>query len=201
MKSIVRLESEQVGQAAALLASAFRNDSLYVAVTPEAARRIAVLTWLFECVVRYALLYGETYTTKSMEGIACWFPPGQTKLTFGRIMRSGLYTAPLKMGLAAYHRFDKYLSYADELHERHAPKSHRYLWALGVDPPNQGKGIGSQLLEAGLARADTERAACYLETGLERSVRFYEKFGFKVMGEGESPGSGVHVWAMLRASA
>lgn len=197
-KSIVRLETTQAGQAGALLASAFCNDPLYVAVMPEAARRTALLTWLFERVVRYTLLYGEVYTIKALEGVACWFPPGQTEITLGRLVRSGLHATPLKMGLAAYRRFDSHMVYEERLHKLHAPKSHRYLWVLGVDPPNQGKGLGGRLMEAGLARADAEGAVCYLETGLERNVRFYEKHGFKVVDEGKSPGLCVQLWAMLR---
>ena len=102
------------------------------------------------------------------------------------------------MGLTAYHRFDTYMGYADKLHKRHAPESHWYLWAVGVDPPSQGKGIGSRLLQPVLARASADGTACYLETGIERNIRFYEKHGFKVVGQGRVPKQGLGVWAMLR---
>ena len=113
-------------------------------------------------------------------------------------MRTGLYVTPLKLGLAAYRRFDMYMNYADKLHKRHAPESHWYLWAIGVDAASQGRGIGGKLLEAVLMRASGEGTACYLETGSERNVRFYEKHGFEVVGEGRVPGLGAQTWAMLR---
>jgi ribosomal protein S18 acetylase RimI-like enzyme len=194
----VQLEVAQRGQAAELLARAFHNDPTYRLVIPEEEKRAKVLLWLFDRVVHYALLYGEVHTSPALEGVVCWLPPGETHLALGRVVRSGLYATPLKMGLAAYRRFDTYMSYADELHRRCAPESHWYLWAIGVDPSSQGRGIGGSLLERVLVRTSEDGTLCYLETGMERNLRFYEKHGFKVVGEGTVPGLGIQVWAMLR---
>jgi GNAT superfamily N-acetyltransferase len=172
---------------------------LYALVIPEADRRAAVLAWLFDKVVRYSLLYGEVHTTSALEGVACWLLPGRTELTIGRIVRSGLYATPLKLGLAAYRHFETYMGYADRLHHRYAPASHWYLWAIGVDPLKQGRGIGSRLIEPVLAKASANGTACYLETGVERNVRFYERHGFRAVGAVQVPKLGVPVWAMLRA--
>ncbi|MCX6030601.1 MAG: GNAT family N-acetyltransferase [Chloroflexi bacterium] len=196
---LFQLEVAQRGQAAELLARAFHNDPLYVLVLPEEDKRAEVLSWLFDRVVHYSLLYGEVHTTRALEGVACWLPPGRTDLTIGRILRSGLYATPLKMGLAAYRRFDTYSSYADKLHHRYAPESHWYLWVVGVDPLRQGRGIGGRLIEPVLARASANGTACYLETGTERNTLFYQRHGFKTVGEGQVPKLAVPVWAMLRA--
>jgi ribosomal protein S18 acetylase RimI-like enzyme len=195
---LVRLQTAQTVQAGELLARAFHEDPLYTLVIPETGKRAKVLSWLFDRVVRYSLLYGQVHTTRTLEGVACWLPPGHTELTIGRLMHSGLYATPLKMGLPAYRRFDTYMGYSAELHKRLAPESHWYLWAVGVDPASQGKGIGGRLLEAMLARASAEGTACYLETGVESSIRFYEKHGFQVVEEGQVPGQALPVWAMLR---
>lgn len=194
----VRLDPSQRVQAAKVLARAFHDDPLYRLVLPEEEQRARRASWLFERVVRYALLYGQVYTTPALEGVACWLPPGQTRLTVGRMVRSGLYSAPLKMGLAACRQFDTYSSYTDRLHQRHAPESHWYLWVLGVDPPSQGQGLGGRLIQPVLTRASADGTACYLETGTAENVRFYEKHGFKIVGEGRVPGLGWQVWAMLR---
>ena len=66
----VHLEPSQRHRAAALLARAFHNDPLYKLVTPDEDRRASVLTWLFEKVVRYCILYGHTFTTPSRSTIA-----------------------------------------------------------------------------------------------------------------------------------
>ncbi len=194
----LQLKVAQRGQAAELLARAFHNDPIYVRAMPEKDKRAKTLPWLFDRIAHYSLLYGQVHTTPAVEGVACWLPPGQTRLTLGRVIQSGLYALPLKMGLTACYRFDAYNNYADKLHKRHAPESHWYLLIVGVDPPSQGRGIGSRLIEPVLARASADRTACYLETETERNVRFYEKHGFKVAGKGQVPKQGVQVWAMLR---
>ena len=194
----VPLKMQRKARAAELLARAFHNDPTYRFVLPDEDRRGQMLLWLFDRVVRYSVLYGEAHTTPSVEGVACWLSPGETHLALGRLMRSGLYGTPLKMGWAAYRRFASYRSYADGLHKLYAPDLHWYLWAVGVSPPSQGRGIGGMLLEPVLTRASADGVACYLETGEERNIRFYEKHGFKVAGEGTMPEKGVKVWAMLR---
>jgi hypothetical protein len=49
-----------------------------------------------------------------------------------------------------------------------------------------------------LARADADRLPCYLETMNEKNVLFYEKYGFRVVRDGEVPRHGLRAWAMLR---
>jgi ribosomal protein S18 acetylase RimI-like enzyme len=195
---LVSLDPARRDQAGAVLARAFHVDALYEMVLPNGAQRAALLKWLFGKVVHYTLLYGHALTTPACEGIACWLPPGGTDIGLGRVFRSGLYATPLKMGWTAYRRFDSYQRLSGSLHHLHAQQPHWYLWAIGVDPPSQGLGIGSRLLEHMLCRADAESAACYLETGSEGNVRFYERHGFCVVYEGQVPALGVPIWAMRR---
>ena len=195
---LVLLDPARRRQAGAVLARAFHTDALYETVLPDSAQRAALLNWLFDKVVHYALLYGYVLTTPAREGIACWLPPEGTDIGLGRVFRSGLYATPLKMGWAAYRRFDSYQRLSGSLHHLHAQQPHWYLWAIGVDPPSQGLGIGNRLLEHMLCRADAERVACYLETGSERNVCFYERHGFCVAYEGQVPVLDVPIWAMRR---
>jgi ribosomal protein S18 acetylase RimI-like enzyme len=194
----VLLDPIQLRPAAALLAAAFLNDPMYIQVQPNNGARLKMLEWLLERVIRYALLNGQVYTTPGLIGVACWLPPGHTHLTFVGLLRSGLIAAPLKLGLRTYLRFDRYMSYADKLHERYAPSSHWYLWAIGVEPTHQGCGVGSSLLQPVLQQANSEGAACYLDTGTESNTRFYARHGFQVVEHGRTPRDGVQVWAMLR---
>jgi ribosomal protein S18 acetylase RimI-like enzyme len=199
--NIVRLEAHQTSRGAALLAQAFHHDPLYLMILPDEEKRARVLTWLFDRVIHYALAYGEVYTTPALEGVICWLSPDQTKLTMGRVMRNGLAATPFKLGLAAYRQFDTYMRYTNRWHEHYPPRSHWYLWAIGVDPSTQGKGIGGQLLQPVLSKASAGGTACYLETGIDRNVRFYEKHGFKVVDQGQVPPLELQVWAMLRESS
>jgi ribosomal protein S18 acetylase RimI-like enzyme len=69
---------------------------------------------------------------------------------------------------------------------RHEPLSqHWHLGPIGVLPSHQGLGIGSMLMERFCMEVDACLAKAYLETDLDKNVRFYEKFGFKVVSESE----------------
>lgn len=67
---------------------------------------------------------------------------------------------------------------------RHEPKTqHWHLGPIGVLPSHQGRGVGSTLMERFCMEVDACKASAYLETDVDKNVRFYEKFGFKVISE------------------
>jgi len=64
----------------------------------------------------------------------------------------------------------------------HPDAPHWYLSMIGVDPMRQGRGLGSALLEAGLARCDADGAIAYLESSNPKNIPLYERYGFEVLG-------------------
>ena len=188
----------QSSQVSEVLARAFQNDPLLKYLVPDDARRVRLLPSFFSLVVRYCLRYGEVYTNETLEGVACWLAPGNTMPTIGRMLRIGVHVSPLQFGWAGLRRFMAVAAYTDAIHMRVAWGQHWYLWALGVDPSYQGRGIGGVLIQPVLARANATRLPCYLETENKRNVAFYQKYGFEVISEGEVPNGGLRVWAMLR---
>ncbi len=62
---------------------------------------------------------------------------------------------------------------------------HWHLGPIGVLPSHQGKGIGTKLLNRFCQEVDACLAPAYLETDTYKNVRFYERFGFQVVGETE----------------
>ena len=186
------------GRAAEVLALAFHQDPIACYVFPEEAQRRRVLRWMFHCHLRYGLRYGEVYTTDSVGGVAIWLSPGQTTQTLWRLLRTGALPAPLRFGWRALRRSMAFMDLATTWHRQYAPEAHWYLFYLGVIPTQQGRGIGSALLQPVLARADAHQLACYLETGVARNVGFYARHGFHVVAEGALPRGGPRLWAMVR---
>ncbi|HLI05116.1 MAG TPA: GNAT family N-acetyltransferase [Ktedonobacteraceae bacterium] len=195
---VVPLTLSHLKQAAAVLGRAFFADPLWQYLLPDDTRRAALLPSCFRLFVRYSLRYGECYTTTNLSAVACWLSPGNTTPTPGRLLLVAIHGAPLNFGWSALQRNNRVASYTEALHKQYAPDPHWYLWGLGVDPAYQGQGLGSMLIQAGLARADTRHYPCYLETMNERNVPFYQKHGFQVMSEGKAPGTELRIWSMLR---
>jgi ribosomal protein S18 acetylase RimI-like enzyme len=75
-------------------------------------------------------------------------------------------------------------------------EAHVHLGPLAVDAHLQGQGIGSLIMQEHCRRLDGAREVGYLETDKPENVRFYERFGFQVIGE--DPVIGVPNWFMLR---
>jgi ribosomal protein S18 acetylase RimI-like enzyme len=134
----------------------------------------------------------------SLVGVACWVVPEDGQITYWRLVQTGLLAFPARLWLATLRRMCDCESYASGLRERYAPHPHWYLWGLGVLPSQQGNGVGTALLRMGTTQADEEGLACYLETHKTENVAFYARRGFQVAYEGELPGNGPPVWAMIR---
>ena len=198
----IRLEAHQFKRASEVMGRAFQEDPAWKYLVPDDARRLRLLPPFFSIVVRYGLRYGEVYTTSTLQGVACWLPPGNTTPRFSRLARLGMREARLglELGWAGFRRYTVMEAYDDAVHQQSVAGQHWYLWALGVDPPCQGQGIGGMLVQPVLARAGADGLPCYLETSNERNVPFYQKYGFTIVSEGEVPKSNLRVWAMLRRS-
>ncbi len=88
----------------------------------------------------------------------------------------------------------------DDIAEQFKPRQpHHYLGVIGTNPAMHGQGIGTQLLHAFCSRsaADPLSAGVYLETANPSNVRFYERAGFAVTGEGRM--GDAHLRCMFRA--
>ena len=195
---IMCLPTNQAGRAATVLARAFHNDPMMQYLLPGEPRRARWLPSLFSIVARYCLAYGEVHTTPALDGVACWLPPGETNPPFLRLARIGRRSPPVGMGLSGLRRYLQAAHYMERIHAHSAPQAHWYLWALGVEPERQGRGFGGLLTQPVLARARAQDMPCYLETMNSVNVPFYERHGFAVVSDGEAPGTGLRIWAMLR---
>lgn len=70
-----------------------------------------------------------------------------------------------------------------------------YLDQLSVHPDFWGKGMAEALMEGARALAPA-RVALDVNQENPRAVRFYEKMGLKIVGEGENPASGRRTFRM-----
>jgi GNAT superfamily N-acetyltransferase len=197
----VRLTDSQVEMAVRALNRAFMTDDpVWTFLFPGEFARTEMLDWMFNVVVRYSLQHGQVYTTPDISGAACWLPPGKAELKYFSLLRlAGMPPmSALYLGADGMRNALDAMMHTEKLHKKLMRGKHWYLWLLGVEPEQQGQGIGSLLLEPVLSRADQEGCPCYLETQTEENVAFYRNHGFEVVHEGELPNQGPMIWNMVR---
>jgi GNAT superfamily N-acetyltransferase len=73
-----------------------------------------------------------------------------------------------------------------------------YLSIVGISPAAQGRGLGEELVRAGLRKADDAGVATYLETYTPRNKNFYTRLGFRDAANIHEPVTGAHYSVMIR---
>lgn len=182
------------------LVRAFQDDPALSWMCPEPERREKLNRWFFQMMLPHAERKGgAVHTTADEAGAAIWLPPDAPHIGVLDALRLGMWQMPFRTGLSNLGRSISAMNQIDNLHKKDPPKRHWFLAVLGVDTDRQGRGIGGELIQPVLARADSDNLACYLETAKEINVTFYQKHGFEVVKEFPLGGKdGPPFWTMLR---
>jgi RimJ/RimL family protein N-acetyltransferase len=86
----------------------------------------------------------------------------------------------------------------DDLHKKHIPSPHCYLFFIGGRSIVSGKGYAGRLLRPMLERLDMKKIPWYLNTRNKKKISLYEHFGFRFINHLTPPGSDILHTAMLR---
>ena len=178
-----------------VLADAFFDDPLNDWLLPDKKRRNAALQKGMGHVMREVYLpNGGVLTTDQLDGVALWAKPGDEKPSaFQQLRGFPTFFATFRR------RLPRAMKAFDTLEKRRPHEPHWFLDVLAVRPDRQGQGLGSALVNAGLAEADRAHAPAFLATSNPRNVPLYQRLGFVVHEELDI--GPVHVWAMLRPPA
>jgi len=122
---------------------------------------------------RWSLPVRGAWVAEGGAGAALWTPPGEWKTWRA-------WPDALRMARAVgISRLRTALAATDRVEREHPRAPHWYLFAIGVDPGHQGRGVGSSLLRAVLDGCDARGEAAYLEASTENNARLYERHGFR----------------------
>jgi GNAT superfamily N-acetyltransferase len=171
------------------LARAFFDDPPTIWANPSERTRIPRAERFFVGRMLALLPHEMSYAAVDGSGAAIWSPPDGWQMGMRELMHDlpALLSFRTPLVLRGMHGVEKL----------HPTRPHYYLSVLGVDPPRQGEGLGSALLQPMLRRCDEESVGAYLETGTEKNVRFYSRHGFRVTDEVPLP-KGPPMWLMWR---
>jgi GNAT superfamily N-acetyltransferase len=193
-----RATSADVPALAAMLARAFLDDPVASWAWRPDRLRLGALERFHGVRLRQLLAGEQVWTSDELTSAALWAPPGHWHSTLretAELVPSFLHPrllARMPMVALGWEKLER-------AHPRRPP--HMYLALLGTEPDEQGRGLGSAVLAPVLQQCDSEAAgahsplseedrpgpyagmSCYLESSKERNVPYYERFGFKVIGE------------------
>lgn len=193
--SIRLAQPNEVNTVCEILASAFADDPVMAWMSGHP--QIYATLFRSEAVPLY-MKQGHVFINQSNTGAAMWIPPGVSHQPPLHWTTIPLIWAMFKTGgLTSLKRGDLL---EKAFKEHHYSKPHFYLHAIGALQGQQGKGIGSSLLQAGLKSCDQQHSAAYLESSNIKNNPLYERFGFEVIGELTLPENGPTVWRMLRSA-
>jgi ribosomal protein S18 acetylase RimI-like enzyme len=160
------------------LARAFDADPVVSYFARDDAKRARAIETIFDVSFwRLTLPFGETWVTDDGRGVALWSPPDKWSTA------GGILAGPQLIGAVGITRVVGRLRAVSRVQARHPKAPHYYLYALGVDPDHQGRGLGSALLREVLARCDSDGVGAYLEASTPGNARLYARHGFRVTEE------------------
>jgi len=199
-----KLPEDQIEAASKVLGRAFQDDPLFVYCFPDPIERKIKSAIHCEFLILLGILSGEVYITSSnIEGVAVWHPHGIKDQIMGKQSKEIIRRLrKIKRGefsdFLYIERMGIFEEFANSFQNEHVNFPHWYLAFIGIDPIHQSKGYGSKLLRMKLAEIDEQNLSCYLHTENERNIKFYEHFGFKLIGKNKVPNSDFYHHAMLR---
>ena len=193
----IRLLPARLGEAAAVLGRAVLDDPLFVSLLPDPAQRVLCVPLLMAMFLRIGLAHGEVWVTPPpIRGVACWLAPTHPHPTQEDRDAAGWREVAAAWGSAAVARYKAFGTDMGGAVGLLDPEPHWHLSWLGVEPEQQGQGIGSTLVRQMTTRADAEGMACWLYTFASRNVPIYEHLGFHVTLDTLLPASGLRLRVM-----
>ncbi|BEP16268.1 GNAT family N-acetyltransferase [Acidothermaceae bacterium B102] len=173
------------------LSSAFADDPVVRWLWPDDTEYAEVFPRFADAFGGRAFDEGTAWRLGDLSAVALWLAPG--------VVADDGPIVEVMAGSVAQQKHDDMFATLEQLGDRHPSYPHWYLPWLGVDAAHQGQGLGSRLMTPCLERVDADHLPAYLETPNPRTLPFYARHGFDVVGTAQA-GACPPLWLMSRAA-
>jgi len=197
--TIEGLKREHLSEAVEVVTQAFYDNPLSAAlfrkVEPE--KRIPKLRRVYRGALNAALLYGKSYIVRRggrVVAVSIAYGPGQYPLSLPAVALNAV-------GILSLGPFVSRVYAKQNRHARtqHPQDPHWFIYVLGILPGHQNEGYGAAILNHISRMADADGCVTHLQTPVEEQVGWYQKQGYEVVSETDTPGiNGLHFWVMER---
>lgn len=175
--------------AIATLTLAFSTDPMARWSLPNPEKYLATFPAIVKAFGGNAFEGGTAYLADGFAGAALWLPPGakSDEESLKRLFDESTDNSIKADMQEIFEQMEKF----------HPAGPHWYLPMIGIDPTQQGAGLGAALMTEALRVVDRDGSIAYLESSNPRNIPLYERHGFEVIGEIQS-GSSPVLRPMLR---
>jgi GNAT superfamily N-acetyltransferase len=160
----------------------FAGDPMTRWVWPDSSEYLGIMPQFVRAFGGRAFEHGTAYITEGARAAALWLPPGvePDEAAMGAVVAQAL-----RPEIA-----DDMELVLEGMAKHHPHEPHWYLPLIAADPNWIGQGLGTLLMKHALRRCDDEGIAAHLESSNPRNIPFYQRHGFRIIGEiqhGSSP--------------
>ena len=168
---------------------AFSADPAARRTFPEPTQYLRTFPRFVKAFGGKAFQHGTAYHVDGFLGAALWLPP--------EVHPDEEALAVLIEETVAEPERKDVFAVIEQMASHHPREPHWYLPLIGVDPIQQGKGLGSALLRQALIRCDREQKLAYLESSNAKNMPLYERVGFERIGTIQA-GTWPPIYPMVR---
>ncbi len=183
-----------LGTIADIWVDAFTADPWLRYMQPDDAGWAAFGHKWMRFVVDHTFERGHTFLARNQDAAIVWIPPDLSFIDAADVERAHEIIAAAS-GAA---RADDCLATMAQVRQHFSDGAHWTLQWIGVRSSGRGRGLGAALVTPGLAACDDDGLPCSLVSSNPRNVTFYERHGFRVVAEVQSPDSAVTLTPMHR---
>jgi len=174
--NIIDAHREDKARIIEALCNAFQYDPQTQYILWEKGNKQRKLRRLMAYAFEFGLANGKVEISEERNAVAIWKMRNSKNMTVHLILESLLFL--MTYGLKGLKR----ISDMEERIAKFYPENinFKYLWILGTDPMEQGKGYGSAILSQALGQYEHDSVPIYLETSSESNARYYQKKQFSL---------------------
>jgi len=162
-----------------ILANSFDNNKSVNYIVKQDKNRKERIKRLMEYSFDVCNSFGRVLLSQNKKACALIVFPDKKRTT----LRSALWDIRLITNCIGLDGVTKAMSREKEIKNLQPKELLYYLWFIGVDPEEQNKGFGGDLLTEIIQDAEQQGRTLCLETSTEKNVPWYQKFGFTVYNE------------------
>jgi len=183
------VQATEADRAISTLVLAFAADPHFRWLYPDAQQYLNHFPDVLRSFAGVAFAGDTIWKFEDMSAIALWLAPGVAPDTAATVavLEASVPTEKLADLMVAFEQMDN----------AHPQSPHWYLAWIGIDPAHQGRGLGSDLLQRCLEITDSDHLPTFLDTPNPKTVPFYQRHGFDIVGEWAA-GACPPVVSMLR---